>query len=394
MNRIIRNGTARVPDVTMYRPQRAASLKGKIPVKTISAAALALGLALPALAHEAPIDTHTELVPIPAYNLPFGAASAAASLQAAEVFLASFDEATKAQFMFDLNAKEREGWSNLPARFVARAGISVGELSDDQRKLLFDFMASSLGEEGYQSVKEVMAAEAFLSGDWLLSRLMKWAPENYWISFYGTPSAVSPWGWQFGGHHLALNISVEGNRVRTMSPSFVGTEPAIFSYNGVDYEAVIDMHLAGYAVFAALDSAQKAAADAGKVPKDVLTGPGNDGVIPPAIGLSAAEMAADQKAMLLAAINQWVSIQPAENAVRRMAQIEAELDQTNFAWTGSNEVNTPTYMIIQGPTLIIELLSTGGNVGRNASGQGHYHTIYRNPTLEYGGLGRVSPVSR
>ena len=75
-------------------------------------------------------------------------------------------------------------------------------------------------------------------------------------------------------------------------------------------------------------------------------------------------MASDQKAMLLAAINQWVSIQPGENAVRRMAQIEAELDQTNFAWTGSNEANTPTYMIIQGPTLIIELLSTGGNVGR------------------------------
>ena len=129
--------------------------------------------------------------------------------------------------------------------------------------------------------------EAFLSGDWLRAKFLKWAPENYWISFYGTPSAVSPWGWQFSGHHLALNISVEGNRVRTMSPSFVGTEPAIFSYNGVDYEAVIDMHLAGYAVFAALDSAQKAAADAGKVPKDVLTGPGNDGVIPPAIGLSA-----------------------------------------------------------------------------------------------------------
>ena len=134
--------------------------------------------------------------------------------------------------MFDLNAKEREGWSNLPARFVTRAGISVGDLSDDQRKLLFDFLASSLGEEGYQSVKEVMAAEAFLSGDWLLSRLMKWAPENYWISFYGTPSAVSPWGWQFGGHHLALNLSVESNRVKTMSPSFVGTEPAILATTG------------------------------------------------------------------------------------------------------------------------------------------------------------------
>ena len=98
-------------------------------MKIMSAAALVLGLATPALAHEAPIHAHAELVPIPAYNLPFGAASAAASLQAAEAFLANFDEATKAQFMFDLNSMEREGWSNLPARFVTRAGISVGDLS-------------------------------------------------------------------------------------------------------------------------------------------------------------------------------------------------------------------------------------------------------------------------
>ena len=81
------------------------------------------------------------------------------------------------------------------------------------------------------------------------------------------------------------------------------------------YEAVIDMHLAGYAVFAALESAQKAAAEAGKVPKDVLTGPSNDGVIPPAIGLSPAEMAWDQKTMLLAAINQWVSIRHCQTKI-------------------------------------------------------------------------------
>ena len=48
------------------------------------------------------------------------------------------------------------------------------------------------------------------------------------------------------------------------------------------------------------------------------------------IVLSAAEMTSAEKAMLLAAINQWVSIQPVENAVRRKAQIEAELDQTKF----------------------------------------------------------------
>ncbi|MBO9403399.1 DUF3500 domain-containing protein [Shimia sp. R9_3] len=343
----------------------------------------ALFLATAAFAHEAPIHEHTQIVPIPAYAQPYGPASGAAALQAAEAFLASTDEGTKAQFMFDLDSPNRAKWSNLPAGIVDRTGISVGDLSDEQRGLLFDFLAASLGEEGYQSVAEVMAAEAFLSTDKRAERL-QWAPENYWLSFFGTPSADAPWGWQFGGHHLALNISIDGNRVETMSPSFVGTEPAIFTINGVDYEAVRDMHLSGYAVFTALNADQQMAADAGTVPEDVLTGPSQDGTIPPVIGLSATEMTDDQKVLLLAAIKEWVSIQPDENAAPRMAELTEGLDSISFAWTGTDEVNTPTYMRIQGPTLIIEMLSTGGNVGSSAQGAGHYHTMYRNPTREYG----------
>lgn len=345
--------------------------------------ALSLLLAHAATAHEAPTHEHAQLIPIPAYAQPYGPASGAAALQAAEAFLASLDATAKAQAMFAPDAPERAGWSNLPAGIVDRTGLSVGEMSDDQRRLLFDFLASSLGAEGYQSVMEVMAAEAFLSTDKRAKRL-KWDPGNYWVSFYGAPSANARWAWQFGGHHLGLNLSIDGNIVTTMSPSFIGTEPAVFTLNGVDYEAVLDMHRAGYAVFAALDGAQQARADAGKVPEDVLTGPGNDGVIPPVIGLSAADMTAPQRDLLLAAIAEWVSVQPDENATPRMAEIAAGLDQISFAWVGDDTVNTPTYMRIQGPTLIIELLSTGGNVGESAAGQGHYHTMYRNPTRDYG----------
>ena len=343
----------------------------------------ALFLATAAFAHDAPIHEHTQIVPIPAYAQPYGPASGAAALKAAETFLASIDDTTKAQFMFELNSPNRAKWSNLPAGIVERTGISVGDLTDEQRGLLFEFLASSLGEEGYQSVAEVMAAEAFLSTDKRAERL-QWAPENYWLSFFGAPSADAPWGWQFGGHHLALNISIEGNRVETMTPTFVGTEPAIFTINGVDYEAVRDMHLSGYAVYSALDAEQQAAADAGAIPEDVLTGPGQDGTIPRVIGLPAADMDAEQRTLLLAAINEWVSIQPDENAVPRMAELSDELNDISFAWSGTDEVNTPTYMRIQGPTLIIEMLSTGGNVGSSAVGAGHYHTIYRNPTKEYG----------
>ena len=34
----------------------------------------------------------------------------------------------------------------------------------------------------------------------------------YYISFLGTPSTTVPWMLQFGGHHLALNITIAGNR--------------------------------------------------------------------------------------------------------------------------------------------------------------------------------------
>ena len=345
----------------------------------VAAVVVALGLSPPCLAHEAPSHEHADLVPIPEYNPPFGEAGAAASLQAAEAFLASLDGATRSGLILDFDARERAGWSNLPASSVSRAGISVGELSDEQRRLLFDFLASSLSEDGYRRVLEIMAAEAFLNRARPSSTRRKIAPEYYWISFFGTPSATTPWGWQFGGHHLGLNLSMEGNRVASMSPSFVGIEPTIFTYDGVEYEALVDMHRAGYALYSALDAAQKAAANADNVPREIRTGPGKDGVIPPTIGLRAGEMTANQKALLLTAINRWVSIQPSENAVRRMAELEADLDRTYFAWTGTGEVNTRAYMRIQGPTLIIELVSRGGNPG-------HYHTIYRNPTSEYGGL--------
>ena len=82
---------------------------------------------------------------------------------------------------------------------------------------------------------------------------------------------------------------LEGGRVIGMSPSFVGTEPAIFTLNGVAYEAVVDMQRADYSLYAALDATQKTAADAGDVPDELLTGAGKDGVVPPAMDLSASK---------------------------------------------------------------------------------------------------------
>ncbi|SMN12526.1 hypothetical protein SPBRAN_1485 [uncultured Candidatus Thioglobus sp.] len=55
-----------------------------------------------------------------------------------------------------------------------------------------------------------------------------------------------------------------------------------------------------------------------------------------------------------------------------------------FAWYGEKDGTGDNYFRIQGP-LIIEMLSQADSVGASTQGLGHYHTIYRNVTNEYGG---------
>lgn len=325
-----------------------------------------------------------KLVPIPELELPYGPAGAAASRIAAESLIASLGATDRSAILFDIDSADRRRWSNLPAGIFKRVGLSVGEMTTAQQTLLFQFLSSALGREGYQRVSEIMAAEAFLSRD-RNARRFQWAPENYWISFYGIPSRDERWGWRFGGHHLAINISVNGDRIVSLSPSFVGTEPASFELDGVEYRVLVGLHEAGYAVYESLSALQKDAAGAGPIPRDIVTGPGEDGFIPRRVGLSANSLNDHQRTLLMSAISKWVHLQPDENANLRMTQLAHDIEEIHFAWSGNNIFNEPAYMRIQGPSLIIEMLSTGGNVGENAIGRGHYHTIYRNPVNEYGG---------
>ena len=73
-------------------------------------------------------------------------------------------------------------------------------------------------------VQGVIAAEGILS-DTSPAPRFGWSPANYWLAFFGEPSADGDWRWQFGGHHLAINVAVTGGST-SMSPSVIGIEPA------------------------------------------------------------------------------------------------------------------------------------------------------------------------
>ena len=55
--------------------------------------------------------------------------------------------------------------------------------------------------------------------------------DEYYVSFVGEPSTTAPWLLQFGGHHLALNITLAGDQ-GTLAPSHTAAQPATYELEG------------------------------------------------------------------------------------------------------------------------------------------------------------------
>lgn len=334
-------------------------------------------------AHTAPTHEHAEIVPIPSYSQTFGVASGNASFEAAQALLAELTKDQQQDMIFDLHAKERTLWSNLPTGRSPREGLSIGEMSEAQRVLLFDFLSASLGEQGYQRMAEVLAAEAYLATTSRSGR-MGWVPENYWLAFFNQPSKEGEWGWHFGGHHLGINISIENGKVESLSPTLVGSEPVVFELNGIEYSVLTDMYTAGLDFYNTLSDEQKSKAEGVSIPREVVTGPGQDGVIPKRVGILGADLSEQQKEQLLSVIKMWLELQPEENANKRLLEIRSQFDEIAFAWSGSSDIVAEGYFRIQGPSVVIEHLSFGSRRRVGSTANGHYHTMYRNPINDYG----------
>ena len=156
-------------------------------------------------------------------------------------------------------------------------------------------------------------------------------------------------------------------------------QPATYVSEGVTVAPLAGEVQAGLALMHALDDEQQAAARVQR-PNELWAGAGKDGLIPPLEGSWAAAWSDAQQALLLDAVALWIGLLPADSAEIRLSEIAAELAETHFAWHGDIDAGRPIYYRIQGPTLIIEFATQSSQGGERA----HYHSIYRDPTNEYG----------
>jgi hypothetical protein len=301
---------------------------------------------------------------------------------AANTFLSSLDQKQRdsVQFAFDDEA-QRARWSNLPTAMVRRAGLKMGELSAAQHSAAMSLLSSALSRRGVEKVQEIMDGDEVLKTNDKNKQLF--GKDLFYISILGKPSEKDPWMLQFGGHHLALNVTISAER-GILTPSLTGAQPALYTVNGKTVRPLGQENDKAFALLAALDENQRKQAILNYRVADLVLGPGQDGKAIQPEGLKASAMTERQRAMLVDLISEWAGIVHESAAAARMAEIKADLENTWFAWSGSTTVtpgrNGTAYYRIQGPKLVIEYAPQplGGDPTM------HIHTIYRDPTNDYG----------
>jgi uncharacterized protein DUF3500 len=307
---------------------------------------------------------------------------------AAQAVMTTLDDAARTKVQFPFIGPQMTRWSNLPTGIFRREGLRMGDLTPAQRSAVHDLLSAALSPDGYRKVVDIMRGDEVLRNTRGAATPRgggrgrggpgggpSFGESEYYLAFLGTPSATSPWMLQFGGHHLAINLTLAGSEA-TMAPSLPATQPATFTVEGRTVRPLGKENDKAFALVNALSAEQRGTAILNYQVADLALGPGQDGRTIQPEGIRASALSSAQQTMVLDLVREWVGIMNEAFAAPRMAEIRSKLADTYFAWSGPTTNGAAAYFRIQGPTLVIEYAPQDSVE--------HIHTIYRDPTNDYG----------
>jgi hypothetical protein len=313
----------------------------------------------------------------------------------ASSLIQTFTTFQKRSAMLSFNDTARIKWNNLPVGLRARAGISIGNMTEEQRKLLHRILSASLSSQGYLKATGIMhldnllnmfvdsAYERKMINDTLRKFLidLQWSHQNYYLAFFGSPSDAN-WGYKVEGHHLSVNFTFTGDKI-SVTPWFIGTDPAemqITQYAGwrvLGEEEDLGIKL----IHMFTPAQQKKATMNTDVPGDMITGAESGKRLIDYWGIKANELNKNQKDVLLAIIREYVFNMEYDKATQEYTKIlKAGVDNIYFGWIGPYDEYKAHYFILNGPTFLIEFDNAGGPRGKG----NHIHTIWREKGNEFG----------
>ena len=309
----------------------------------------------------------------------------------------------------------REVWMYWPREMSGDSypGVGIHRMTFEQRQLVMRLLATGVDHATLAQIAAIMALDYPLNAAEQYTRTTLRDPLRYWITIFGDPSDTGTWGWQFEGHHVAINHVIIDGEVVASTPLFLGANPArVKKGSHFVTRPCGPEEDAGRALLASLgaDERTRAILPASapidmvvhrlpEVPerarpgenvhplgafqhlfmsltdeeKDALT---LDLSVP--VGIARGDLGSSQKAVFDDLIDLYVKRLPSRLADREFEKLEAAgLDQIHFAWAGSDVVEEPHYYRLQGPTFLVEYdcVQDGAN---------HVHAVWRDPKRDFG----------
>ncbi|MGI4864107.1 MAG: DUF3500 domain-containing protein [Janthinobacterium lividum] len=314
---------------------------------------------------------------------------------AAQAFIATLTTAQQTTLLQAFNTTNVAKWSNLPCGAQCRIGLQLSSLSTAQQTAALAVVQAATGtaaNEGYNEVQQIRAADDYLNAN---GGGAGYGAGLYFIAFLGTPSTTGTWMLQFGGHHLATNITFGGGNVTGATPKFEGVEPLSFVTananifpTGTTVAPLSSEQATMLALFNSLSTSQKATAKLTQTFSDVLLGPntvegGNTTYPATKAGLPCSQLTTAQQSLVMAAMAPWVQDADDATAAALLNYYQTQLANTYISYSGTGTFATNAdYARIDGPNVWIEFVCQTGVVFRSNI---HYHSIWRDRARDYGG---------
>ena len=287
---------------------------------------------------------------------------------AADTFLASLDDAKRAKAQLPFKDDERENWHYTPRD---RNGLSLKEMTEGQKNAAVGLAATALSEKGAYKAAQIISLEGVLAV--LENNPERRDQEKYFVTIFGTPGAPTGWGFRFEGHHLSVNVTVVGDKGISVTPSFMGSNPAEVREGELKglRPLAAEEDLGRALVTTLLETGRKEVLFSEKPPGEILSGEKRVATQLDPVGLPTTDMTESQRKALLQLISEYTGRYRADLAAADLAKIQkAGFDKIRFGWSGSIKPGEAYYYRIQGPTFLME----GANTQNNAN---HMHAVWR-----------------
>lgn len=304
-------------------------------------------------------------------------------MDTANAFLAALTPEAKAKTVFPVESDERQDWYFVPRD---RKGLTMKEMTPEQRLLAHALVSTGLSARGLVKATTIMSLEEVLyqiegaaDESKREATRIKRDPEKYYVSIFGEPTMKGIWGWRLEGHHLSLNFTIKDGQLFRATPSFFGSNPGeVLQGPRAGVRVLGQEEDLGRALAKSLNEEQwKKALVEVTAPKEMLTANNREVTPLTPMGISDADLTAEQKEMLGKVIREYLFRIRPEIAEEAWKEIQAS-GPLYFAWAGSSrERGQPHYYRVQGSTFLLEYDNTQNNAN-------HVHSVWRDFDSDFG----------